>query len=277
MVNLSRKLAPVALGFWLGVLGLVPPVLVPKISRLSPPSGAIAIAATLDEIRERGYLIVAVKDNLRPLGFRDEAGNLVGLEIDLAHELAEEILGDRSAVLLQPVSNPDRLSVVIDGDVDLAIARVTATGGRSRLVDFSPPYYLDGTTFITRDPAIESLDDLSQRTVAVLNGSSTIAVVRSLIPSIRLTGVDSYQEAYALLESGGAIAFAADASVLTGWAQENPDYRVLSSLISAEALSVVMPRGLQYDDLRQQVNQAIAQLQLNGWLQERINYWGLPD
>jgi len=37
-------------------------------------------SAELDEIEERGKLIVAVKDNLRPLGFRDAAGNLQGLE-----------------------------------------------------------------------------------------------------------------------------------------------------------------------------------------------------
>ncbi|MEM6592000.1 MAG: transporter substrate-binding domain-containing protein, partial [Cyanobacteria bacterium P01_C01_bin.73] len=47
-----------------------------------------AAAAELEQIEQRGYLIVAVKDNWRPLGFRDEAGELAGLEIDIAKALA---------------------------------------------------------------------------------------------------------------------------------------------------------------------------------------------
>jgi len=96
-----------------------------------------ASAADLEKIKQRGSLIVAVKENLRPLGFRNTAGNLQGLEIDLAKRLAAEILGNPEAVVLQPVSNRDRLSVITDNKVDLTIARVAATAARSRLVDFS--------------------------------------------------------------------------------------------------------------------------------------------
>ncbi len=69
-------------------------------------------SAELEEIERRGELIVAVKDNLRPLGFRDANGKLQGLEIDLARRLAEELLGNPDAVVLQPVTNRDRLTVV---------------------------------------------------------------------------------------------------------------------------------------------------------------------
>jgi polar amino acid transport system substrate-binding protein len=86
---------------------------------------AFSHAAELKEIQERGYLMVAVKDNVRPLGFTDASGKLQGLEIDLARRLAAEILGKPDAVRLQPVANRDRVSVVLEGKVDLTIARVT--------------------------------------------------------------------------------------------------------------------------------------------------------
>jgi polar amino acid transport system substrate-binding protein len=63
-----------------------------------------ASAATMTEIQQRGYLNMAVKDNLRPLGFRDDKGNLQGLEIDLAKRLASDLLGKADAVKLQPVA-----------------------------------------------------------------------------------------------------------------------------------------------------------------------------
>lgn len=82
----------------------------------------VAEAAELEEIQQRGYLIVAVKDNVPPLGFRNEAGELVGLEVDLARRLAQELLGRSDAVVLQPVANQERLDAVLQGEVDMAIA-----------------------------------------------------------------------------------------------------------------------------------------------------------
>lgn len=239
-------------------------------------ASAPAWSAELQEIQQRGKLIVAVKENLRPLSFHDATGNLQGLEIDIAKRLAEELLGKPDAVVLQPVKNIDRLNVVIDGKVDLAIAHVTETTSRLRLVDLSRPYYLDGTGLVTKDASIAKLSDLATKTIAVLKGSSTIAVIKYATPTSKLVGVDSYEQARSLLENGGASAFAADKSVLIGWVQDYPQYRVLSELLSTEALCVVMPKGLQYTKLQDRVNEAIARWQASGWLAERIAAWGLP-
>lgn len=218
---------------------------------------------------------MAVKDNLRPLGFRDTSGQLQGLEIELAQQLAEELLGQATALQLLPVANSDRIPALLEDRVDLVIARLTVTSSRARLVNFSEPYYLDGTAILTRSDTIQRLADLNRQIIAVLNGSSTIAVVRSHLPTTQLRGVDSYSAARETLESRRAIAFAADASVLTGWTQEFPEYRLLPTLLSGEALAIAMPRGIQYSDLRQRINQAIRRWKQTGWLQQRVHYWGL--
>lgn len=70
---------------------------------------------------------------------------------------------------------------------------------------------------------------------------------------------------------------AGDASVLAGWVQEHPQYRLLPTLIGAEALSVAMPKGLQFDELRALVNNAIALYVADGWIEQRLSYWGLPN
>ena len=236
----------------------------------------VSNAAELKDILRRGYLIVAVKDNLRPLGFRDAAGNLQGLEIDLAKRLAQEILGNSEAIKFLPVTNRDRLRVVLEGQADLTIARVTATAARDRVVRFSIPYYMDGIALVTKEPNVRSLGNLTQQKIAILKGSSTIAKVRFILPKAQLVGVDSYEEGRSLLESNGAVAFAADVSVLTGWVQEYPEYRLLPTLLSAEPLAVVMPKGIQYDDLRRVVNEAIMRGKTQGWLPQLATSWGLP-
>ena len=234
------------------------------------------IAATLEEIKERGKLIVAVKDNIRPLGYVGPDNQLQGLEIDLARQLAKDILGDPTAIILQPVSNQERLQKVIDGEVDLAIARVTINESRGRLVNFSPYYYLDGTGIITNNPTIRALDHLSRSKIAILKRSSTISVIRAELPQAQLIGVNSYQEALTLLEAGQVSAFAADNSILTGWVQQYPQYYQLPIRLSGEGLGVVLPKGLQYASLRGRVNQAIGRWKASGWLTKRLKYWGLP-
>ncbi|MEM9215966.1 MAG: transporter substrate-binding domain-containing protein [Cyanobacteria bacterium P01_F01_bin.150] len=233
-------------------------------------------AAELEEIEERGHVIVGVKDNVRPLGFRDEAGMLVGFEIDLAHQLAIELLGSAEAVELRPLANQERVPQLLADEVDVVIARLSVTTPRMRVVDFSSPYYLDGTALVTQQPLVSDVSDLRGQTVAVLHHSSTIDMVRSRLPGVNLIGVDSYQEALELLETGDAAAFAADVSILSGWVQEYPQYRILPTLLSAEALAIALPRGLQYQDLREQVNTIVEEWAANGWLQERMEYWGLP-
>ncbi|MBD2197215.1 MULTISPECIES: transporter substrate-binding domain-containing protein [Calothrix] len=239
-------------------------------------TGSIASAAEMPEILRRGYLTIAVKDNLRPLGFRDASGNLQGLEIDLAQRLASDLLGKANAVKLQPIANRDRLSVVFNNQVDFAIARVTATESRSRLVSFSVPYYFDGTYLVVKDTGIQKTKDLVNRKIAVLNNSSSIADVRYYVPNAELVGVNSYAEARSQMETGEVQAFAADASLLSGWIQEYPQYRLLPDKLSTAPLSVAMPKGLQYADLRLQVNEAIARYIAEGWLKQRAQYWGLP-
>lgn len=249
------------------------------------PDPGLARSLSLDQIQSRGRLIVGIKDNLRPLGFRNSQGQLQGLEIEIAQQLAAELLGDAAAVELKPLLNQDRLTALLNGEVDLLVARLSITDARLRLVEFSRPYYVDGAAFLTKassTPARSTparspeLNDLQQQTVALLNGSDTIAAVRALLPNLRLRGADSYIEAEQLLAAGEVEALAADASVLTGLAQTQPNYALIPTLISAEALAIATPKGLQQQELRRRVNQAVERWQTNGWLQQQIARWGLP-
>jgi polar amino acid transport system substrate-binding protein len=234
-----------------------------------------AQAGTLKEIQQRRKLIVAVKDNLPLLGFRDKAGNLQGLEIDIARKLATEIFDNTDSVQFVPVVNQDRLKVVIDGSVDLTIARVTITPTRSRVVDFSRYYYLDGTGIITKQPSINKNTDLVGKKIAVLNNSTTIATLQYIIPRAKLVGVNSYQQAQELLITDKVTAIAADRSLLIGWIKTNPNYYLFADQLSTEALGIVIPKGLQYDPLRQLIDRSIQRWRADGWLEQRINYWGL--
>ncbi|QUS61433.1 transporter substrate-binding domain-containing protein [Synechocystis sp. PCC 7338] len=232
--------------------------------------------ASLEAIRQRGKLRVGVKKNLRPLGFRNNQGELVGLEIALAHRLALALLGDEKAVELIPVQNQDRLALLLNGDVDLIIAQMGQNPARDRLVDFSPPYYVDGVGLISKNKQLKNLDRSQPHTIAVLNNSGTIAVLKQAFPQATLVGVDSYDQAYQILEQGQAMAFAGDNSVLSGWAQSQPDYQLSSLQLTVAPLAIAMAKGLQHQALQREVNQILLELRASGWLRQQWQAWGLP-
>ncbi|NJL49884.1 MAG: transporter substrate-binding domain-containing protein [Leptolyngbyaceae cyanobacterium SM2_5_2] len=250
-----------SLGMVLGVQLAVPP---------------ISVAADLETIEARGYLVVAVRDGWRPLSFRDQSENLVGLEIDIARQLATEIFADPNAVVFQVVTNTERLSTILKDQADVAIAGLTITPSRMRLVNFSPPYYLDGAGILVPEGRFQSLQDIQRRRIGVLQDSSTIPSVRYLLPVAELVPFTSYQAAYSSLSSGQIEAFAGDVTVLVGWQQEVPGYQLIPELLSADPLAVVMPKGNQYSSLRALVENALTTWHETGWLEERATFWGLP-
>ncbi len=240
-------------------------------------SASLTQATPLETIQERGILRVAVKETVRPLGFRDETGTLQGLEIEIAHQLAAELLGDRQAVELIPLRNQERLDAVLTGKVDLVIAQLGLNASRQRLVNFSPYYYLDGIGFVTRDRQIQSLNQIREQRVVVLEGSEAIAAVRAYFPGVTLVGVNSYQDALNYLENNETVLFAGDHSVLTGWVQEYPEYQLLPAWLTGNPLAIAFPKGRQHQSLSEALQTTVTEWQDSGWLTERINHWGLPE
>ena len=247
---------------------------------LQPDPGAIAAEVnsavtpeinTLDKIKKRGKLIIGIKDNLPPLGFRDRNGNLSGLEIDIARELAKEL---NFPVELVPLKNRDRLIALQNNQVDLAIAQITVTNNRSRLVDFSLPYYTDSTiTIAKRGTTSQELN--FPVAIGVLKNSAAIAVIQSQFPKAAIIGANSYQDGLNALQLGKVKAFVSDRTSLTQWLTDHPDFEIIGKPLAVHSLAIALPRGLQHLDLRDRVFDIVEKWRKNNWLKERATYWGL--
>src|SRR5437660_11799888 len=86
-----------------------------------------ATAQTLEKIRQRGTIIVGVKADYKPFGFRDPSGNIVGFEPDLAKDVAD-LLGVK--LQLEPVVSSNRMQFLQQGKIDLMIATMNDTNDR---------------------------------------------------------------------------------------------------------------------------------------------------
>jgi hypothetical protein len=85
-------------------------------------TGAAAKADVLDDIKKRGTLIVGVKADYKPFGFRDPSGGIIGIEPDLAGRRRQEARRQAGAV---PVVSANRMEFLNQGKIDLMIATMS--------------------------------------------------------------------------------------------------------------------------------------------------------
>ena len=103
--------------------------------------GSAQAADGVDAIKQRGTLIVGVKADYKPFGFRDPTGNVVGIEPDLAADIAKR-LGVK--LELVPVGASNRIEFLQQGKIDLLIATMSDKPERRRVVQaIEPLYYSD--------------------------------------------------------------------------------------------------------------------------------------
>lgn len=102
--------------------------------------------------------IVGLDDTFVPMGFRDSKGNLVGLDIDLATEVAKRL---ELTIEFQPIDWAMKETELNAGNIDAIWNGYSVTQERKEKVNFSIPYTGGGQIFVVlEDSPIQTWDDL---------------------------------------------------------------------------------------------------------------------
>ena len=137
--------------------------------------GVVANAAQADgnerfmKVMERGKLVVGVKADYKPWGFRDSNGNLVGMEIDMAKDVADALGVELELV---PVQSSNRMQFLQQGKIDLMIATMSDRTDRRKIVGIlEPNYYTSGTNVLAKKGAVKKWQDLGGKPVCGKQGA----------------------------------------------------------------------------------------------------------
>ncbi len=131
---------------------------------------APAAADVMADIKSRGTLVVGVKADYKPFGFRDPSGQVVGIEPDLAADIAKR-LGVK--LELVPVVASNRIEFVNQGKIDIVIATMSDKPERRKSVlAIDPQYYSDSVNVLMNKKAKYSKwEDLNGKTLCATSGS----------------------------------------------------------------------------------------------------------
>ncbi len=98
---------------------------------------------TWNKVMERGKMVVGVKADYKPWGFRDSSGAIVGMEIDFAQAVADAMGVELETVAVQ---SSNRMQFLEQGKIDLMIATMSDRADRREIVGITQPnYYTSGT------------------------------------------------------------------------------------------------------------------------------------
>ena len=175
--------------------------------------GSPAAADQLAEIKQKGTLVVGVKTDYPPWGMRDASGNIVGMEPDMAADVAK-----RLGVKLELVSvvSSNRMQFLQQGKIDLMIATMSDTPERRKVVGtVDPVYYASGVAILANNKAaIKSAADLKGKPVCALQGAFYNNDLQSKYTGQDLVAFKGVPEAEQALLDGRCVGFVYDDVVL---------------------------------------------------------------
>ena len=173
-----------------------------------------AWADMISTIKQRGRLIVGVKADYPPFGFRSPSGQIEGIEPALAADVAKR-LGVK--LELVPVVASNRMQFLEQGKIDLMIATMSDTPERRRVVDIvQPDYYASGyNLMLPKSARITSWSDLKGKPVCGIQGSYYNKQVAEKFGA-QVSAFAGTAEALTALKQGRCVGFLYDDTAIQG-------------------------------------------------------------
>jgi len=150
--------------------------------KIMASTALLALVATpvfadkLDDIAERGKMVVGVKADYAPWGMRDSDGNLIGMEHDMMDDFVARVskeVGKPIELEKVVVVASNRMQFLEQGKVDMFIATMSNKADRREVVGIvQPDYYSSGVAVLAhKDSGIDGWESISGKKICGIQGA----------------------------------------------------------------------------------------------------------
>lgn len=230
----------------------------------------------VEEIKERGYLIVGVKTDVPDLSYFD-GSEYSGLEIELAYKSAANIFGvsveeakENNLVQFVGCTVENREEKLENGEVDCLFCTYTITSARKKKFALSNSYYKDYIGLMVLksvsdsnslgSTGIHSIADLDGKIIGVPKNATTRKAFLNYIDTMNTIKVScifneyvSYDALFKALKKGEIDVMSVDVSILKGYVDSSTT--ILNDRFAAQNYGAAVK--LENQALLEYINQAI--------------------
>ncbi|MDD7581319.1 ABC transporter substrate-binding protein [Corynebacterium sp. 32222D000AT] len=234
------------------------------------------IAAMYDD--DDGVLSIGVNPPFAPFQLKDADGQIVGLEMDLAHAVAD-VLGLDFRIEEQDFAMI--LPAVQSGQIDMGVSGFTDTPDRRENFDFVDTLYA-GIQWTKRTDSSKEIDPDNPCGLTVAVQRTTVSDTDDVRPKaeacdgdMQVLAYDTADNAALAVLMGRADALSAD-SPAAGWAVNRSDGRLelVGDISQAAPYGMAVPKG---SELGPAAAAALQHLIDNGQYAEILAQWGVED
>lgn len=203
-------------------------------------------------------------------------GAFAGIDVDITHKIAEKMEYPYEIINMK---FEDLIPALTRGDIDVAISAITITEERSRIIDFSQPYFHVDQVVIVREDSelnIENIADIGRYKVGILSGSTAQDLVqeellaKDLIPREDIVTFASNIEAFNSLIDGKIDLIINDDTAVHGFGEKYP-LKVAFRIKTDEKYGIAMPINGKYNS---KIKAALEDLIISGELDSILQTHG---
>ncbi len=224
---------------------------------------------------EKTNYVMGLDDTFAPMGFRDEKGELVGFDIDLANGAAEKM---GVTIKFQPIDWSMKENELAAGNIDFIWNGYTITDERLEKVAFSDTYLNNSQIIVVpADSKVETKADLAGKNIAVQAESSALDAINAepeFVESVNeLAEFSTNNEAFMDVEAGRSDALVVDEVLARFYMKQNGQekYKVLKEDFGDEGYAVGVRKS--DDELLKKLNTALDEMKIDGTYDEIYAKW----
>lgn len=206
-----------------------------------------------------------------PWEFQNEAGEIVGFEIDLANEVAKRL---GKTIAFENVPFNGLFSAVSSGRITMAISSITITEKRLESVTFAQPYYdSDQSLTVTAAGGITGLDGMKGKIVGVDTGSTGDIWATENKDKYGIADIlrfEGLSPAMLDLVAGRIDGYISDIPALLYYTKDKPELKVVERITTGEKYSMMFAKDAP---LATEVNAVLTELKKEGFVAGLHEKW----
>ena len=241
-------------------------------SHLLASLSGLAAATLMASAAHAVTLKAATDPSFVPFEMLDqESGKMVGFDIDILNAIGERAGFD---IDLKTMDFNGIIPAVQTGSVDVAIAGITITEAREKIVDFTDPYYDSGLQILTsaNNGDIEDIEGLEGKKIGTKIGSTSYDYLTANLGDSTITPYPGSADMYMALMSGSVDAVFYDAPNVGYFAKTKGNGRVktVGPLYEGQQYGIAFTEGSEWTDA---ANKALAEMKSDGSYAEIYQKW----